>query len=153
MDRVSSIQANMQPDSMCRVSQTELILTHFCTTPGFLLDLWKYLAKLNPKQRWIFEKICLVKLWGKEIFRPWRSNIWLPDDMVRSTKIWRHQYLYVHIIVFVGFYINPWYWKYTRTQARRQVPRPRGRRKNVAESEGGPFLLWFWDFCKSEERS
>ena len=39
-----------------------------------------------------------VKLWGKEVFEPWRPNLWLPENMVRNTKIWQHENAYLHVI-------------------------------------------------------
>ena len=75
---------------------------------------------------------------GERIIWSWRPNIWLPESMVRSTKIWRHWIAYVHAIIYVGFCVNPWYWKYTQTQARRQAPIER-KKKNMDKSEGGGF--------------
>ena len=35
--------------------------------------------------------------------------IGLPESMARSTKILHHQKAYIHVIIYVGFYVNPWY--------------------------------------------
>ena len=95
------------PVAMSEVPQTALILTHFYRNHKILLALWNYLAELNPKQRWSFEnKWLLVKLWGKYLFGPWGSSIWLPGNMVRRTKISFHQKAYIHVIIYVGFYVN-----------------------------------------------
>ena len=106
-------------DTMGHSSKTELNLTHFYTGPNSLLDLWKYLAALFQKQL-EFLKNLLVELCGKEIYGPWWPNISLTENMVRFTYIWRHKKSYIHVIIYVGFYVDPCYWKYTQTHARRQ---------------------------------
>ena len=40
-----------------------------------------------------------------------------------------------------GFYVNPRYLKYTRTQAKLKAPRRGGQRKNMANYVGGTYLL------------
>ena len=133
------------PDAMGHFSKTELNLTHFYTTPNFLLDLWKYLAELNQKQVELLKKYFLMMLCGKEIYSPSWPNIYLPENMVRCTYIWRHQKSYIHLIIYVGFYAEPWYWKLNWTQARRQAPLTRGRRQMWLSMKGGPFwLLILW---------
>ena len=118
------------PDAMINLSKTILKQIHFYTNYKCLLALWKVLSEMNPKQGWSFgKKYFWVKLWGGGLFGPWGPNIWLPHSMVRGTKIWRHQKAYVHVIIYVGFYINPWHRKYTRTQARGQTLRLREGRK------------------------
>ena len=96
----------------------------------FLLALWKDLPKLNLIKFWIYEKnyFCYMIL---------------PDSMVRSKKLWHHQNEYVHVIIYVCFYIYPWYWKFAWTHERCQEPRPRGIIKYMAKSEGGGFWLIF----------
>ena len=49
-----------------------------------------------------------------------------------------NQNAYVHIIVFVGFYI---YIPGTENTPKRQAQGKRGRRKNMAKTVGGPFLM------------
>ena len=128
------------PYNMGHLSKIEINMTHFYTKINFLLALWKDLAKLNLKQIKALKKYLMVKLCGKEIFTPWGPNISLPDGMGRYTYIVCHQKAYRHVIIYICFYVDTWYWKYTRTQARRQAPRPRGRRKNMARSEGKALL-------------
>ena len=53
--------------AMSGVSQTELILTCFYKNPEFLLDLWKDIAKLDPKQRWNPEKVIFGEVMGERI--------------------------------------------------------------------------------------
>ena len=84
--------------------------------------------------------------------------IWDLSNQHMSTWLYGQKYKnmmlsngYVHVIIYVGFYVNTWYWKYTRTQAGCQAPRLSRRRRNMSKSEGDPFWLWFWKhFSKSE---
>ena len=131
-------------DTIGHFSKTELNLTHFHTNPNFLLALWKDLAELLQKQTEVLKK----SIFG-ELMRE-RNNISLPYNMVRCTYIWRHYKTYVHGIICVGFYVDPWYWKYIRSHARRQAPRPRGGRKIWSSLKGPHFWLWSLIFSKSE---
>ena len=105
------------PDSLWHPSKTEWIKTHFWRNPNFLFDLWKYLVYLNPNLRLSFEiqyfwwSYWVNIYWGSE-----KPKIWLPYFIIRSMKIWRHQNLYVHVIIYVGFYKNLWYLEYTQIQ-------------------------------------
>ena len=81
-----------------------LLLTFYClfgkTGPSCFRN------KLN-----FWKKVFLVKLWEKEIIGPWGPNIWLTDRMGLFTWIWRHQRSCIHVIIYVGLYVYPWYWK------------------------------------------
>ena len=124
----------------------------FLNKHSLLLDLWKDLAEMNPKQRGSFGKVPFGEIMGERIIWDLITNIFLPDSMVRRTKIWHYQNVYVHVIIYVSFYINPWYLNYNWTQARWQAPRPRGRRKTWLTLKGPPFYCVFKLFSKSEER-
>ena len=60
---------------------------------------------VSETSRTFENKIKLVKLWGKQIIGPWGPNIWLTDRMGLLTWTWRRRNSYVHVIIYVGFYI------------------------------------------------
>ena len=135
-----------QPDTILHLSQTQLIQTHIYTNPYFLLAPWKYLTEMNPKQRWSFEKSIFCGVMGVSI---------ICYLITQYMLTWRYGQKYKNMMsskcvrtcncIYVGFYVNPQYWKYTWMQARFQAPQPRGPRKMV-KLKGAFLWLWFLNF-------
>ena len=125
-------------------------ITIFVSTlkDSFVLDVeddYWILHVRNNLEFW--KKNVLVKLCGKEIYVPWGHNIYLPDRMGRCTYIWRHKKAYVHVIIYVGFYVDT---RYVKIPKYRPDTRHHNQGKEYKYDQvwrDGPFECWeFEDF-------
>ena len=77
----------------------------------------------------------------------------LPDSIVRCNKLWCHKNLYVHLIIYIGFYVDTRNWKCSRAQPGCQVPQIRVRIENVDKSEGGGDSEWYFEKNSMSEQN
>ena len=118
------------PYGMGKFSKTQLNPTHFYTDPNFYWLFEKTSSSCFVKNLKCWKKVLFGDgMWERDIFDPLGPNISLPDRIGRCTHIQCHQKSYIHIIIYIGFYLDPWYWKYNQTHSRRQVPWRTGERK------------------------
>ena len=88
------------------------------------MAIWKDISQLILIQL-LFLKTIFGLIARERIFGTWgtnmNTNIWLPDSMVGSTKLWHHQNMFIQFIMYIFIY-RSMLLKYIQTQVRCQAP-------------------------------